>query len=211
MHHQLLHSRNAETDQETHPGFVAESRAGLGIKWLDAGHCQRTIGLCIKLLFEIHYEWRLGIDTKLHSLPATKSKFNDPSPNHPLSYYCLWQIRRYMRKHIDLNGEFVDFGCGTGRALAFLGPLFRWHYGIEIEKLPTNNLSIIRMDAVDWQSNGRESVLFFFNPFGVETLRQVLKHRGNARIIYVSPTKAHLDILGNGQIKHWHPDTFISS
>jgi SAM-dependent methyltransferase len=194
---------------------------------------KRRIGRALKRVFELYFDWQLGVRTRARTLPAASVDYDDANELQPLSYFCLWKLRRHIRgqaaaNRIDLNGELVDFGCGNGRAVAFLKRTpFKTAVGIEIDPgfcaIARNNLAaleectVLQSDAAVYAPTGREAVLFFFNPFGVKTLRAVLakSYPPNIAIYYVKPGEEQLALFRERfpnariQIEHWNPDTAI--
>jgi SAM-dependent methyltransferase len=115
------------------------------------------------------------------------TRFHDPQTNMPSYYLRLLALRRFLAP--ARQDVFVDLGCGTGRALFVFARAgvarcrgvefdaiacraaranirrFRRHQPVEIE--------IAERDASSFQFTD-ETILYLFNPFGADTLRNVL-------------------------------------
>jgi SAM-dependent methyltransferase len=121
------------------------------------------------------------------------------------------------------DGVFVDYGCGKGRAVILAARCpFRHVVGVEISdrlcataranvdaarpRLACRNVEIIQADASEFVPPDDVSVVFMYNPFDVDVVRQVLARlrRGllaNPRdltIVYALP-KTGADILSEAE------------
>jgi SAM-dependent methyltransferase len=64
------------------------------------------------------------------------------------------KLKRYFRKYSDPNHFAIDFGCGTGKALPYLAPVFKKVLGLDISEallkqarqMPYENTEFRRMD-----------------------------------------------------------------
>jgi SAM-dependent methyltransferase len=64
------------------------------------------------------------------------------------------KLKRYLKKHSNKNHFAIDFGCGTGKALPYLAPVFKKVLGLDISEelirqareLPYDNTEFKRMD-----------------------------------------------------------------
>lgn len=127
----------------------------------------------------------------------------------PTPYRHLFLLLRLA--NIDHNTVLIDFGCGLGRAL------FAAHHlgakqciGVEFDselcKAAENNILRSRtpskievhcLDAAQFMIPKEANLLFFFNPFGIGTMRSVVsniitslnRNPRSIQIIYLNPIK----------------------
>lgn len=115
-------------------------------------------------------------------------KYSDSLNYHSPDYWCLYKVARMLKPEPD--DVFYDIGCGMGRVLCVLARTnIRKCVGIELKKdlceLARSNalhlrgrkaqIEIIYADAA--VADLSEGTLYFmYNPFGVETLRDVLEN-----------------------------------
>jgi len=103
------------------------------------------------------------------------------------------------------NASFLDLGCGKGRALVVAAEAgFGQVVGVELSeklvKIARRNLSVLRLgnarvlhgDALDVEFDTENTVLFMYNPFGVEVMERVKEkieasQRWPTFIIYFNP------------------------
>ena len=140
-------------------------------------------------------------------LPSDTSRFNDSYPNIPVSWMAL---RTFVdRTRLRPHDVFYDIGCGSGRVLCFVaGTRLMKCVGVELSadfaaKAGANARSLrgrvspieIRVGDAAEMDYTDGTVFFLFNPFGRETLQNVLEriretlsgHPRPVRFIYVSP------------------------
>jgi SAM-dependent methyltransferase len=140
---------------------------------------------------ETYFEWTLGIaTTRTISREALGYQCSEYGYYGPSPY---GNIRRILRA-LDLQAGrdvFLDFGSGKGRAViaAGLHP-FKRIIGVELspvlhdiacrnlqrarKRLMCQHIEIVRSDAAEYQVPDDATVVYFANPFGVETLGAVL-------------------------------------
>ncbi len=142
-------------------------------------------------LRERSYEKRFQSDTSPKH-DAIKSKpVGDGVEYQPVSYSGLKQALDTLAPSA-LNGSFIDYGCGKGRALlvAALFP-FQKVIGIEYDSnlvltaqsnvlhaqaaLTCHSVEVIESDATLYDIPQDASVFFFYQPFLGETLSRVLQ------------------------------------
>lgn len=141
------------------------------------------------------FDLRYGVDTRFFAELATMqiSSANkrygqryQPSPVHSL--------RRLLRRlGIDFSSHaFIDFGSGKGRTLLIAAELpFKQVIGVEfsaeLNDCAARNIAVwrrrraqslltVHCDASEFELPGDDLVLYFFNPFKAEVLRNVLAH-----------------------------------
>ena len=176
--------------------------------------CQYTV----KLTFVIkdHYcDKRLGIETSesyFYSYNKSASLYKDMHIHRPTPYDKLQRIIDYLK--LQQNDVFVDFGCGKGRAVFFVGmQRLKKIIGVELdtnladiakknlEKVRFNNtpIEIINADAATFDV--KEGTIFFmYNPFGPNTVKKVIDsikktlvvNPREIRIIYYDPAYKYL-------------------
>lgn len=100
---------------------------------------------------------------------------------------------------------FIDVGCGKGRVLIYYQHLFKELIGIEfskkllsiaainIKKIGSKNIKLIHSDASIYKIPLKPAIIYIFNPFGAEILKNFLCFNyeqikvGNYQFIYVNP------------------------
>jgi predicted RNA methylase len=101
---------------------------------------------------------------------------------------------------------FVDFGSGAGRVLEFfIDKKIKYAKGIEkSEKLTElarlnlskyDNFQLFHMDAQNYKIDEKDNIFFLYDPFGVETMKEIIKNINYSleisprkiNIIYISP------------------------
>lgn len=145
---------------------------------------------------ERYYEWRLGIKTSgfitLSSMHDTKTNFG----YEPVDYQSMKKIL----KKLDIgNGQhvFIDFGSGMGRAV-FMAAMYPFHRVIGVElsdklnsiakdnlkkvkrRLVCKDVQIIAKDACHYEIPLDATVIFFFSPFGDESISKVMNNIHNS-------------------------------
>jgi len=138
-------------------------------------------------------DWYYGIDTtRTGALPraSESSRFGDVFVNGPVSYGLLWRF--VDRATLRPEDVFYDVGCGDGRVLCFVArqPVARC-VGIELsaEFAARANRNAARLrgrrapievrvgDAA--QMDYEDGTVFYFgDPFGGQTMREVLRRIG---------------------------------
>lgn len=142
-------------------------------------------------MHDLYWDLRLGVRT-LRSTPAlgNGAKAGDPTP-----YAALLRVARTLTP----ADVVYDVGCGAGRAcvvFATSGALVR---GIEMSPAAAaaarrNGVSVIEGDARSADYAGA-TMLWFFNPFGPETLRAVLRRANALRVVYYNASDQHRAVL----------------
>ena len=144
---------------------------------------------CAKEIFKTiqdhHYDKKLGIFTCGRE-PVTEK--HDSIPYIPASYHRIFMVLQIL--NLNKNDVFFDLGCGKGRVL-FCATSFQLKkiVGVELRqalvenarenyqhlKLKKTPVIIIQTDAA--RANLDEGTAFFmYDPFGYETLEQVLQN-----------------------------------
>ena len=139
--------------------------------------------------------------------------FNDGYECWPLAYCAL--LRLLPQLNISRESVFLDIGCGAGRAL-FMAAAFRPRkvIGLELDakafsmlernynhyRFYKKNIKLINVDAAQYEFTD-ETIVYMFNPFGPDTLREVLKNlllsiERNPRQVTIAYTNArHSDVI----------------
>jgi SAM-dependent methyltransferase len=132
-----------------------------------------------------------AIDYDLASLGARGKQLADATAFQAIQIPVFHAMMRAAR--IDPRTHlFIDFGCGKGRALLLAAQSgFKHVIGVEFASglcaTARHNVAVFRArqrrsppidvalrDAVDFKFPNDDAVLFFYNPFGAETLRKVI-------------------------------------
>lgn len=118
---------------------------------------------------------------------ARATRFGDPETNMPSYYLRLLALRRFLAPGRD--DVFVDLGCGAGRALfVFARAGVARCRGVEFDATAcwvaranirslrgSGAIEIAERDAGMYQFTD-ETIVYLFNPFGVQTLSAVLRN-----------------------------------
>jgi 16S rRNA G966 N2-methylase RsmD len=168
-----------------------------------------------------YYERHLGVQTsgwvdhKDHDY-----SFDDGKPYGPIGYeHVFWALDQipFPAREVEL----IDYGAGKGRAVvAAASRPFRRVTGVEMSpalaadakanvsrmrKRRAGAAEVVLANALDYPISPSANVLYFFNPFGGEALRQITEkirrsveeHPRKMFIIYFNPE--HFGPLVNGQ------------
>jgi len=161
------------------------------------------------LTYEGKYEKKLGINThsivNLNSLTLAGENSEQNHHYQGASYFILFSIFNKLPEDIK-NSNFVDYGCGKGRALFVAEQCgFTKLIGVDIAKeliddananklvyQKKNNQSEFHFlfnDATTFQIPENTSVFYFFNPFGKDIMQKVIQNikeslKQNPRKIY---------------------------
>lgn len=165
-------------------------------------------GLAVRL-HNLWTEQRLGVATR----GVQDIDHDDAVQYATMAYGTIWRILRHL--HLSDRDVFVDVGCGKGRVLGCAARHPIEHvYGVDVSSemcaLARRNAGRLRRRrapitvsnrvAQDFDYSGA-TVLFLFDPFGAETLGQVLdKVRADTdgragtgdrglRLAYANPTQ----------------------
>ena len=161
------------------------------------------------LTYEGKYEKKLGINThsivNLNSLTLAGENSEQNHHYQGASYFILFSIFNKLPEDIK-NSNFVDYGCGKGRALFVAEQCgFTKLIGVDIAKeliddANTNKLvyqkknnqsefHFLFNDATTLQIPENTRVFYFFNPFGKDIMQKVIQNikeslKQNPRKIY---------------------------
>lgn len=161
------------------------------------------------LTYERKYEKKLGINThsivNLNSLTLAGENSEQNHHYQGASYFILFSILNKLPEDIK-NSNFVDYGCGKGRALFVAEQCgFTKLIGVDIAKeliddananklvyQKKNNQSEFHFlfnDATTFQIPENTRVFYFFNPFGKDIMQKVIQNikeslKQNPRKIY---------------------------
>ena len=161
------------------------------------------------LTYERKYEKKLGINThsivNLNSLTLAGENSDQNHHYQGASYFILFSIFNKLPEDIK-NSNFVDYGCGKGRALFVAEQCgFTKLIGVDIAKeliddananklvyQKKNNQSEFHFlfnDATTFQIPENTRVFYFFNPFGKDIIQKVIQNikeslKQNPRKIY---------------------------
>lgn len=138
------------------------------------------------LLTEFYYENTFKIKT----IAFKKSSSSDFFHYQGASYWIVFKVLKSITSH-TLKFDFIDIGCGKGRALCiaeYLG--YNQLYGIEMDQelisMAQTNLGLYSFkrkvsefhlfceNALVYPYKNKPSVYFLFNPFNEEIMTQVL-------------------------------------
>ena len=177
----------------------------------------RGLIFTFKLMYnEWKWERKLGISTLgIEALPEeiSKDQYKEQQFHHyqGASFYILMETFKHIPESFK-EGSFIDYGCGKGRVMvvaALSG--FKKIMGLDIDerllvqarknislsqaKFNGSEFEILHADATQFVVPDNASVLFFFNPFGEEVMRQVChqvlksleRNKRQLLIVYVNP------------------------
>lgn len=171
-----------------HSGWLGLS---LALDQFSAAHVLQKLRYVLFRLSELFYEWRLGIisDTEilLDRLGITDTGCHD--------YLATGYIRFHqLMRHITIRegkDVFLDYGSGMGRAV-ILAATYHFHRVIGVElaeslhltaqenvrralrRLRCRDIELHNIDAREFRVPDDVTVVYFWNPFSGEVLRQVL-------------------------------------
>lgn len=148
----------------------------------------RALRSGLKFITEFLMDRRIGVSTFRRDFAAPASASGDSRPCQPAPYSTLVAVAGHIQGHGFPLDSFVDVGCGTGRALAYLSRLgFKRMVGIEInpdvaERARWNlgrikkgwkravDLEVLTADvlAADFDFTG--AIVYLANPFGKATM-----------------------------------------
>lgn len=147
----------------------------------------KTLRWIADRLLDKEFDRRFGIESSERK--ATKMHSPDAEQHQPISYTDMRQLLDRMT--IYPEDIFLDYGAGMGRAVC-LAAMYRFRavLGVEISpelcrlairnlervrsKLRCKDVRIVNASAVEYEVPTSVSVIFFFNPFGMETREAVL-------------------------------------
>lgn len=174
---------------------------------------KQLIELLLRSMIEVIFNINTRDIIKATKLANEIDFSNDANECEPIVYYSL--IRLFPQLNISSNSVFIDIGCGTGRAL-FVAARYRPRRVIGLELNPQvfgklkNNISnyrfdskiikIINIDAAKYKFTD-ETIVYMFNPFGPDTLSEVLKNlqlsiQKNPRQVTIAYLNAiHADVI----------------
>ena len=200
-------------------GIVADRIAGLAISLLPSSRAK------IKELKQraVKFDELYGVDTTGH-IHQVKLKLNsnDPSYLHAVSY--KGSDPKYFRDAIRAlpidykNFVFIDFGSGKGRAILMASEFpFKKIAGVEFSEelhriaqdnilrfhsdlLKCDNIQSVCIDAVAYPLPDDCLVCYFYNPFDVTIMAQILlnirksllRNPRDIFIVYYNPRAGHL-------------------
>lgn len=147
----------------------------------------KTLRWIVDRLLDKHFDRRFGIESSQRR--QTKGCSPDAEQHQPISYTDMRQLLDRMTIHPE--DVFLDYGSGMGRAVCLAAThRFRSVSGVEISselcelairnlervrpKLRCKDVRIVHANATQYEVPADVSVIFFFNPFGSETMQTVL-------------------------------------
>lgn len=148
------------------------------------------IGAALRAVHAAYWDKRLGINTRRSTLAVPGGKAGDPT-----AYHVLFRAASELRP----DDVLFDVGCGSGRACAVFGRVCRSVIGIELSlaaasQARANGVHVRAEDARRTDFSGA-TVLWFYNPFGPEALRAVLRRAATPRVLYYNASEAHRDVF----------------
>jgi 16S rRNA G966 N2-methylase RsmD len=189
---------------------------------------KKRVGAFVYKLTEAFYDRKLGIHTKGYVIPEDLGKKADGCHAYlAVSYGGLKRVLNNITQPAK-DVVMIDYGAGMGRVPIFAATYtFRKIIGVELSKQlhdiavkntanakqknnrarknPTS-VEMVQSDAREYKIPIDANVFYFFIPFNIEILQEVLqnihrsvkKHPREATILYVYPTtetKIHLHTL----------------
>ena len=176
--------------------------AALAVVWVThraLGHSARLAAGTLRDARERVTDAWLGVDTRgwVDSASGLRAiaRGGDPKSYEPLD--LLWWMRVIAAVPLDpTRSTFVDLGAGRGRVLILAARMgFRRVIGVELDlrlmsdaqrnvarwsgsrraQRQETTISVLHADAADFEWPTGPVLVSLFNPFGAETLRQVLE------------------------------------
>jgi precorrin-6B methylase 2 len=145
---------------------------------------------CSTRFSELYYDNKFNIRTSgkvFNTDESDKSHFQDETEYMPSSYPDLKRVLTHL--NLQPDDVFVDIGCGKARAV-FLASTYhiKKATGIELRKpvfdealknsqtirFKKSEISLFHGDATKFNWD-EMTVFYFFNPFGINTFRQVIE------------------------------------
>jgi len=163
----------------------------------------------------------LGVDTR-GWIDQTKLdyRFDDGKPYGPIGYeHVFWALDQIPFPEPQV--ELIDYGAGRGRAVVAAATRpYRRVTGVEMSpalagdaranamrmmKRAAQQVDVLEMNALEYPIPPTANVFYFFNPFGGESLRQMVakirrsveENPREAFVIYFNPE--HFDPLVKGE------------
>ncbi len=190
---------------------AAHALTGLSIA-LTIGQLARTLRYGALRLTEIFYEWRYGIVSGGEIL-ASELGFTEKACH---DYQATSYIRfRQLMKQIPIRANedvFLDFGSGLGRAVILAATYpFRKVIGVELStalhnravenvrraaaRLDCRDIELYNMDARRFRIPPEATIVYMWNPFDGEVLREVvanihksiLEYPRKVTVLHLSP------------------------
>ena len=180
---------------------------------------------------EIIGERKYGINSmvieRLNNISVVGENMTHASIYQGANYFLLEKAFDYLRS-TNVSGNFVDFGCGKGRAL-----VVATHYGFskltgidfaaalcevarkniqDIQsRFPLTQFNIVCDDAANYKVKADDNIFFFFNPFDETVMLEVAKNilkslRESYRdifIVYLNPVHKEI-FLSAGFTEDYH-------
>lgn len=122
------------------------------------------------------------------------SKFN--SPYLPTPFYFLEIVKRFIINYSLKDFYYIDFGCGAGRTLHFFKKNFKHAIGVDLNdkykkfidkncffQMDLRNLN--NVNIVKRKTNSKKYVLFFFEPFDMDLIEDIIKKFSEKKIIVI--------------------------
>lgn len=188
--------------------------------WVAARMTYRQLRRPLNYAREYHFDRRFGIDTRGRRLvPAemmTRSKHRDVVAYEATSIPRLKQLLRSLPAIDPAEFTFIDLGCGKGRTLAVAAHQgFRRVVGVELDselaavaranarvlqERTSRPVQVIERDASAYRLPLESSVIYLFNPFGLQTMRSIatevvtslVEHPRPLFVVYLNPL--HLSV-----------------
>lgn len=145
-----------------------------------------------KLIDDLLYERRFGLDTELTAYPEGTADGSDRLPYGAATWRLL--PRWLDPGQVSPSDVFVDVGCGKGRVVfqaARLYP-FKRVIGVDLapelieiaqsnidktrDRLRCNDVELVAADVTEWEVPDDVTVVFLHNPFGGAVFQSFLDH-----------------------------------
>lgn len=156
----------------------------------------QTVAIIGSVLVDVYFDFRYGTDT-FRRIPGGQISTGSENARHSANYGATKAspfMKLVKRLELPVEGVFVDFGSGKGRALMLAAKYgFRKIVGIEfsgelceiarrnlqsfLKKCPSKSaIEVIELDATQYAFRDDETVIFMFDPFNAPVLRQVMSN-----------------------------------
>ncbi|WP_422859908.1 class I SAM-dependent methyltransferase [Flagellimonas sp. S174] len=168
-------------------------------------------------VWDIYYDFKYNVDTDAHVLLENL----DLSNEHKKHFYWYegTKVRplKKLFKHLDIpkDRRFIDIGSGKGRVLLVAAEYgFKKIIGIELSRslyqiskknIDTfkqkrnidSQIEVLNINALDYVFKDDEDIIFLYNPFDEQTLKQLVfnikssKNRNNREIKIIYANSIH--------------------
>jgi SAM-dependent methyltransferase len=172
--------------------------------------------------FDLKYGTDTGVMVPLWKLQISSQNRRFGTRYQATDWQELADVIAFLNEDVR-TFTFIDLGCGKGRTLIGASALgFRHVIGVEfacelveiaranLAKAGAVNASVEHADAADFQVPNGDTILYLYNPFTQDVMRQVVaklreSHSGKLYVIYKVPECAEVLDLSGFLTRFGHP------